>query len=169
MNERQPMDFYLVPTDMTQMYGNDSGLAEKGISAAQLRDISQRIEARKQLLILDACEAGGMVDTFAIRGAAEEKAMAQLARSAGIVVLAATGAEQLARESKDLEHGLFTHVLLQGVEGGADGSPSDGKITVFELGSYVDDQLPEINKQYSGQPQYPAVYMRGQDFPVAVP
>ena len=65
-------------------------------------------------------------------------------------------------------HGLFTYALLQGVEGKADGSPKDDKVTVSELNGYVQDQLPELSKRYYGQPQYPAVYMRGQDFPVSV-
>ncbi|MFC1714746.1 caspase family protein [Candidatus Poribacteria bacterium] len=168
-SEQEPADFHLVPTNMTQMYGNDVGLAERGVSAAQLRDMCQQIKARKQLLILDACQAGALADTFAIRGAAEEKAMAQLARSAGVAVLAATGAEQLAREFKALEHGLFTYALLQGMEGSADGSPKDGKVTVSELSGYVQDQIPELSKRHRGQEQWPFVYILGQDFPVAVP
>ena len=168
-DKRTPADFYLVPTDMTQMYGNDSGLIEKGISAAQLSNVCRRIDAQKQLLILDACQAGGALDAFDIRGAAEEKAIAQLARSAGVAVFAATGTEQFAREVKELEHGLFTYVLLQGMKGEADGAPKDGKVTVSELKSYVDDQIWELSKHYRGQPQYPVANTRGQDFPVVVP
>jgi WD40 repeat protein len=167
--KQKPADFYLVPTDVTQMYGNDALLAEKGISAAQLKEISQRIEARKQLVILDACQSGAVVDAFAMRGAAEEKAIAQLARSAGLTVLAAALSKQLATEFKELGHGLFTYTLLQGIEGGADGSPKDGRVTVSELSGYVQARIPELSKRYRGEPQYPNVYVRGQDFPVSVP
>jgi len=36
---------------------------------------------KKQLFILDACQSGGAVKSFAQRGAVREKALAQLARS----------------------------------------------------------------------------------------
>ena len=168
-SEQQEADFYLVPTDVTQMYGNDALLADKGISATQLRETCQRIEARKQLVILDACQSGAAVDTFAVRGIPEDKAIDQLSRSAGLTVIAATQPEQPAREFEKLGHGLFTHVLLQAIEGKADGSPKDGKVTVGELSSWVQDQIPELSREYPGGPQYPNVFMRGQDFPLTVP
>jgi len=161
-------DFYLIPTDVTQMYGNDAMLADKAISSEQLRDTCQRIEARKQLLILDACQAGAVVDRFTMRGSAEEKAIAQLARAAGLVVLASTHTEQFAAEFEDLGHGLFTYALLEAMEGEADGAPRDGKVTVFEVSSYVDDQIPELSRKYRGQTQYPKICTYGQDFPVTV-
>lgn len=103
-----------------------------------------------------------------MRGASEEKAILQLARSAGVVVMASTGTEQFATEFAQLGHGAFTYTLLKGLDGEADGSPKDGKITVKELEAYLGDKLPEITKQYRGAAQYPNSYARGQDFPIGV-
>jgi DNA-binding beta-propeller fold protein YncE len=161
-------EFYLIPRDVTQLYGDDEQLATRGIAAKLLKDFCARVKSQKQLIILDACQSGGAVETFAMRGAAEEKAMAQLARSAGVVVLAATGTEQFASEFKQLGHGIFTYALINGLQGRADGSPKDGKITVAELKAYLDDQIPELTKQYRGSVQYPTAYIRGQDFPIGV-
>ena len=94
--------------------------------------------------------------------------MDQLARSAGLTILAATQSDQLAREHEELGHGLFTHVLLQAIEGEADGIPKDGKVTVGEISIYVPDQMIKLSKDYPGGPQYPNVYMRGQDFPISI-
>ena len=163
-----PADFYLVSTDVTQLYGGDAILAEMAVSSLRLRYMCQWIRARKQLLILDACQSGAMVKKLAVRGMAEEKAIAQLARSAGVVVLASAESEQPASEAKELGHGLFTYTLLQGMEGKADGSPKDGKVTVNELSGYVQDQIPELTKRYRGEPQYPMVYVYGQDFPLVI-
>jgi len=168
-SKQKPADFHLVPTDVTQLYGNDALLVEKAISATQLRETCQRIKAVKELVILDTCQSGAAVDTFAMRGAAEEKAIAQLARSAGVTVLAAALSEQFAAESKELGHGLFTYTLLQGIEGEADGTPRDGKVTVGELSTYIHDQIEELSKRYHGESQYPKVFMHGQDFPIAIP
>lgn len=160
-----PQEFYLAPHEVLRLYGDDAHLAERGVSAKELREAVAAIAARKQLLVLDACQSGGAVDSFAVRGAAEEKAMLQLAKSAGVVVLAATGTEQFASEVKTLGHGVFTFALLQGLGGAADGG-GDGKITVKELEAYLNDAVPELTKKHRGSTQYPNSFARGQDFPL---
>jgi len=144
-------------------------LAGKGISAAQLKAFCTSIKAQKQLVVLDACQSGGAVASFATRGASEERAIMQLARSAGTILLASTGTEQFATEFSALSHGVFTYALLKGLDGDADGgNPKDGKITVKELEAYLNDQVPELTKKYRGTAQYPNSYARGQDFPLGM-
>jgi uncharacterized caspase-like protein len=94
--------------------------------------------------------------------------MAQLARSAGVVVLAASGTQQYAAEFKDLGHGVFTYSIIEGLSGNADGGKRDGMITVTELKAWIEDQVPELTMQYRGEAQYPTGYIKGQDFPVKV-
>ena len=162
-------DFFLVPYDVTKLYGDDELLATKAISAKRLKELCTKIQAQKQLVVFDACQSGGAVEAFSLRGASEEKAILQLARSAGVVVLAASGTEQLAAEFAKLGHGVFTYALLQGLAGQADGgSQPDGKITVKELEAYLNDIVPELSKRYRGKAQYPNSYARGQDFPLGV-
>ena len=158
-------DFYFVLHDVTDIYGSHI-LEEKGLSATHLRNISQNIRATKQLMIIDSCQSGKILERF--KGISEEKAIAQLARSAGITIICATQSEQFAIEYKEIKHGLFTYALLQGMEGKADGSPKDNKITVNELSAYIQAIIPELTKKYRGKLQYPNVYIRGQDFPIAI-
>jgi uncharacterized caspase-like protein len=117
---------------------------------------------------MDACQSGGSVELLATRGASEEKAIAQLSRSAGIHVMASAGSEQFATEFAELGHGLFTYVLMRALQGEADGAPKDGKVTIYELKSYIDDQVPEMTRKLKGKPQYPYTFSRGQDFPVVI-
>jgi WD40 repeat protein len=159
-------DFYIVPYDVTQLYGADDALAQKGISAKELQEFSKNIPAQKQLFILDACQSAGMIDAIAMRGAAEEKAIAQLARSTGSHWLTASGSEQFASEFSQLGHGVFTYCLLQGLRGGA--ANGDKQVTVNELKAYLEIQVPELSQKYKGSPQYPASYGFGNDFPVEV-
>lgn len=167
-NSSAPGDFYLALHDVTQLYGSDQMLADRGISAAELREAFGDIEARKQLIVLDACQSGGAVETFAMRGAAEEKAMIQLARSTGITLLASTGTEQFATEFEQLGHGVFTYSILDGLSGKADGGSRDGKITVKELEAYLNDTVPELTQEYKGTVQYPRSWSQGMDFPIGV-
>jgi len=158
--------FFLIPTDVVKMYLDTESLSVKGISAAEVKEWCKNVKAQKQLVIFDACQSGGALNQFASRGAAEEKAIMQLARSTGIVVLASTGTEQFATEFAQLGHGVFTFALLEGLQGNADGGTKDGKITVKELEAYINDRVPELTKQYKGDAQYPTSYSSGQDFPL---
>lgn len=159
-------DFYLVPHDVTQLYGADDALAQKGISATEMKDLASAIAAQKQLFVLDACQSAGAVETIAMRGAAEEKAIAQLARSTGTHWLTASGSEQYATEFAQLGHGVFTYALLEGLKGRADSG--DKRVTINELKAWLESEVPELTQKYKGTPQYPASYGYGQDFPVSV-
>lgn len=160
-------DFYFIPTENIRLYDFDL-LTNEAVNAATLQKKFANISALKQLVVLDACQSGGSTELLAVRGASEEKAMAQLSRSSGVHVLAASGSEQFATEFAELGHGLFTYVLLEALSGKADGAPKDGKVTIYELKAYVDSQVPEYSTQYKGKPQYPVTYSRGQDFPVVI-
>jgi len=160
-------DFYFIPTESIRLYDVDL-LADEAIYAGTMQKKFANISALKQMVVLDACQSGGSTELLAVRGASEEKAMAQLSRSSGVHVLAASGSQQFATEFEELGHGLFTYVLLEALSGKADGSPKDGKVTIYELKSYIDDQVPEYSNKFKGKPQYPVTYSRGQDFPVVI-
>ncbi|MBK9290734.1 MAG: caspase family protein [Bacteroidetes bacterium] len=159
--------FYLVPHDVTQLYGNDEALARNGISANMLKQLATGIKAQKQLFVLDACQSAGALEQAALRGAAEEKAIAQLARATGTHWLTASGSDQFAAEFSQLGHGVFTYTLLEALKGSADNG--DNKITVKEIDAYLQQMVPELSARYKGSPQYPASYGFGNDFPLAIP
>jgi WD40 repeat protein len=159
--------FFLVPHDVTQLYGNDGALAQKGLSANELKAFAQRIKAQKQLFILDACQSSGALETIAARGAAEEKAISQLARATGTHWLTAAGSQQFASEFAQLGHGVFTYALLDGLAGKADAN-GDGQITVKEIDAYLQDVVPTLTEKHKGTPQFPSSYGFGNDFPLGV-
>ena len=132
-----------------------------------MQGILREIKALKQVLVIDACHSGGATELLATRGGGEEKALAQLSRSAGVHVLASAGSEQYAGEFASLGHGIFTYLLLEGLSGKADGAPKDGKVTVYEIKSYLDDQVPEMTRKIKGHSQYPNTFSRGSDFPIS--
>jgi hypothetical protein len=163
---QEDQKFYLVPTDVTKIYGPSDSLISKGISSQKLRELSESIRAQKQLFILDACNSAGALQAFAQRGASQEKAIAQLARSTGTHWIAASSSNQFATEFATLGHGAFTYTLLKALSGEAD--TGDKRITINELKAYLESELPNVTKEYKGSPQYPASYGYGQDFPVAL-
>lgn len=161
-------EFFIVPFDVTQLYGDEIQLSAKAISASELKVISSQLNAQKQIFILDACNSGGALDAAGTRGAAEERAVAQLARSTGSYWLTASGSDQFATEFKQLGHGVFTYSLLEAIEGKNKSLTSDGVLTMRELSSFVEQRVPELSQQYKGKPQYPASFSIGNDFPLLI-
>ena len=152
----------MIPHDVVQLYGNEELLAERGISASELKGISQKINSQKQIFVLDACQSAGALDTF-LRGAEEEKAIAQLARSTGTYWITSTGSNQFAAEFAKLGHGLFTYTMLEGMNGQGDVN-QDKKLTIKELTFYLENKVPEVAEKLNGKPQYPSAYSFGNDF-----
>ena len=157
-------DFYLVLHPVVQMVGNEEMLRNNGLPAKGLRELLVEIPAQKQLVIFDACNSGGAMNVFT-RGAGEEAAISQLARSTGFTVLASTNQEQFASELNELKHGIFTYALLKGLEGDAD-LMKDGKITVKEIELYLNEIIPVLSEKYKGVQQFPQSFSRGMDFPI---
>ena len=161
-------EFHIIPYNVTKLYDYSEKLNANAISADELQTFSTELKAQKQMFVFDACQSGGMTEFLVARGAAEEKAIAQLARSTGTYWLTASNSEQYATEFAELGHGLFTYCVLLGLQGQADGGDKDKKITVKELSSFLDDKVPELSRKYKGTPQYPNTYGMGMDFPIII-
>lgn len=166
MSQTAEPEFFLALPQVTQLYGNDALLSQHGLSASQLRDLARSIPAQKQLFILDACQAAGALQQLALRGAAEQKAIASLARSTGTYWLTATGSDQFAVEFETLGHGVFTYALLEALRGAAD--DGDAQLSVREIDAFLQSRVPDLTRLHRGSPQYPASYGFGQDFPIAI-
>jgi WD40 repeat protein len=160
-------EFFLIPFDVTQLYGRDDMLDEKGISAEEIKTFAQSINAQKQIFVLDACQSAGALESAVTRGAVEEKAIAQMARSTGTFWITASGTEQFSTEFEKLGHGVFTYAMLEGVKGEADAN-KDRKLTIRELSTYIENRVPELSEQYKGLPQFPSAYSFGNDFPIVI-
>lgn len=165
-NINEKSDFFLVLHNITKMYEADDMLKSKGISAKEIGAFSKSIRSQKQLFLLDACQSGGAMQTLAMRGAAEEKAIAQLSRSTGTYFIAASGTEQFATEVATLGHGIFTYSIIEALKGQC--KSQDGRLTVNLLKGCVEDMVPELSKKYKGSPQFPTGYGFGQDFPIVI-
>ncbi|MGI8619321.1 MAG: caspase family protein, partial [Gemmatimonadaceae bacterium] len=147
--------FFLVPSDVEQITNVDD-LRRKGLSAEELMSLFEAIPARKKLMVVDACQSGGIVAGFARRGAAEERAIAQLARSSGLFVISATDSEQFAHEVAELGNGILTAALLRALEGGI---PDSGKVgMVRQLLSETEYGTHELSRILRRDPQYPMVF-----------
>lgn len=158
--------FYFITPEVTGLYQKEK--LKDALYVVELQEKFKQLPALKQVVFVDACHSGSSVEMLAMRGGAEEKALAQLSRSSGIHVMASSESQQQSAEIKSLNHGVFTYVLLQALSGKADGAPADSKITVYEIKSYIDDQVPELSYKLIRHRQFPSTFSIGHDFPLVM-
>ena len=159
--------YYFLPQDFR--YVDDAAIHQHGISQDHFQRWLASIPARKSLILVDTCESGSLtVALAAMRGMAKKTAVAKLTRATGRATIVASTAQQPALEGYE-GHGVFTYALLQGLrDADAKFGNRDGYIGLFELASYVNDQVPALTMKAFSFEQIPQVNMMGTDFPIGV-
>ncbi len=131
----RPEDLYLLPQD-TEM-GNVAGTA---IPLDHLRDAFDGLDAHMTVVFADVSHAGSL-------GSARTRTAAGGDDPGGFVVFTAAGPNQVAREGEAYGggHGIFTHYLLQGLQGAADdpeeGGDGNRVVVLGELLEYVRNRV----------------------------
>ncbi len=119
-------------------HSDDKGLHLKDgmISKSELHDELSSLSAHTKVAILDSCFSGAISAKGVETAPAFELPRVEFDEPSGSVFLTASTGKQLAYESDDLGSSVFTHHLLNGLYGEADGN-ADGVVTVDELYQYV--------------------------------
>ncbi len=132
------------------------------ISSNEIVEMSKKIKSLSQLFIFDTCHAGG-VDTI-VSGLYDAR-MSVLAKKMGLHIYASANSLQEAMDGYK-GNGLFTHVLLDGLNnnGKAD-TNKDKNISLVELGAYSKQTTTDLSKQV-GHSQTPLIINFGKDNPV---
>lgn len=119
-------------------HSDDRGLHLKDglISKSELHDELSGLSAHTKVAILDSCFSGA-ITAKGVEAAPEfELPRVEFDEPSGSVFLTASSGKQFAYESDQLGSSIFTHHLLNGLYGEADGNV-DGVVTVDELYQYV--------------------------------
>ena len=156
-------DWMFIPYDLVTPERPEV-LQRDGISSRELAEAVKMIPAQKLMVIIDACKSGAA--TISFRGLEERRALAQLSRSTGTHMIAATTKDQPASELDALGHGVFTYTLLEGLMGKAASGEKD--VTARKLMVFVEQAMPELTRRYRSEEQYPVVSSNGMDFPLAL-
>lgn len=156
-------DYYFIPVNFR--YTNKTDIPLKAISKSDLTKNLSLIKAGKTLMMLDTCNSGAFFADSNKRGMGDKGIFERLSKATGHAILAAASDSQSAMEGYN-GHGVFTYVLLDGLAGNAD-SDGDGFVTLTELSSYVENQVPELSYEKWGYEQVSQKELRRQDFPIA--
>jgi peptidoglycan hydrolase-like protein with peptidoglycan-binding domain len=131
---------YLLPVNA------DPNRAElNGYSLDTLLANLAKVPVRSMVVYLDACFSGESQKGMLVQATSGLTVEARLPdTSKSMVVVTAAQNDQFASWDEDAKHGLFTKHLLEALRGEADGEGygnRDGKVTLAELHSYLDEEM----------------------------
>ena len=155
-------EWYFLPHDVDL-----KDVSKTAISARELQDALVNSPVRRIFLLVDACNSGSGIDSFNRYRALQRRISQQVGRDVGVTVLTATRRDQAAAEMPELGHGVFTHVILEGLAGGADTSPRDNQVSVHELANFVARNLEDKARPFAESlqsTQTPTHFVIGADF-----
>lgn len=159
VQDRSTRSYYFLPYGASAANHLTAGVRMSDFDE-MLRIVRQN--ARAVILILDTCHAGALRLTGSNWISMEEPS-GRLSVGEGVFLLAAAKPGEESEEDPALAHGVFTHAVLQGLQGAAD-TDRDGKISVGDLFSFVARRVPEL----SSGAQHPYYKIEGSDVPFAV-
>lgn len=114
---------YLVTTDFTEEC--------YGVRMSQILHFANKSKCKNKIIILDCCFSGHMGESLLQNNSS--------VLGEGVTIMAASRAWQPSAENANIQHGVFTDLLIQGLKGGA--ADISGNITPASLYSFVDQSL----------------------------
>ena len=159
----RPDNLYLLTHDTEPDDISGTALPMREITVA----LTQTLRAERILVFVDTCYSGDLTLARGTRNTASATGIVrshldELGKSnPGIAFLTSSDHDQTSRESEKWGkgHGVFTHFLLEGLRGKADGyggGVRDGRVRVGELFDYVCESVKnEIPTQHPTTGRYP--------------
>jgi len=139
------LEKYLLPYDV-----DPKELYATAMPMEEISRLFSRIRSDRLVFIVDTCYSGASggrtISVSDIRAGISDGFLDRITGGKGKIILTASGANEVSAESDELQHGIFTHFLIKGLQGQAD-SDGDGLITVDEVYTYVSKQVPQATNQ----------------------
>lgn len=146
--------FYYLTKDIASEDLSDPEIRKNyTISSNELTQWINAIPAQKQVMILDACNSGKLVEDFAAitkkdLSPAQIRALDRMKDRTGMFILTGSAANKVSYEASQYGQGLLTYSLLQGMSGLA--LTEDKRVDVMSLFQYSRDKVPELAKGVGG-------------------
>ncbi len=139
------LEKYLLPVD-----ADLKDLYATALPMGELSRIFNRIRSERLIYIADSCYSGASggrtIGVSGTRASLSDAFMDRIAGGKGRVIITASGANEVSVENDELEHGVFTYFLIEGLKGPAD-TDKDGIVTVDEAYNYVSRRVPQATSQ----------------------
>lgn len=142
---------YLVPVDADPAF-----VRLNGYNLATFYKNLGQLQARSVTVVVDACFSGGSESGMLLKNASP--VFVQVANPAlaaqNAIVFTSAGGDQISSWYPEKRHSLFTYFFLKGLSGEADAN-KDKKVTVAELNTFINDQVPYLARKLHNREQTP--------------
>ncbi|MFN0173794.1 MAG: caspase family protein, partial [Saprospiraceae bacterium] len=146
--------FYYLTKDIGSQDLSDPAIRSNyTVSSEELTQWLTAIPAQKQVMIIDACNAGKVVESFASIAQknldpSQIRALDRMKDRTGMFILTGSAGDKVSYEASQYGQGLLTYSLLQGMSGLA---LAEGKrVDVMKLFNYSRDIVPELARGIGG-------------------
>jgi uncharacterized caspase-like protein len=140
---------YLLPWD-----ANVDNLFASALSNAEFHHLLNTIRARRLVIFMDACYAGGVAQRGARDLAIIANPYERLAEGEGRLVIAASKPNQRSWEDESLGHGIFSYHLIEALSGAAD-TNQDGCVSIMDVYRFLERNVPRSARKLSRSDQEP--------------
>ncbi|MCB9297116.1 MAG: caspase family protein [Lewinellaceae bacterium] len=151
-NADQAQFYYLTQDIATENLSDDGIRATRAISTEELARWINEVPALRQVMILDACNSGKVVESISggqkNLNSSQVRALDRMKDRTGMFVLAGSAADKVSYEASQYGQGLLTYSILQGMSGF---KLRDGKyVDVSLLFEYARDEVPKMAESIGG-------------------
>ena len=134
---------YLCPVD-----ADSNNLRSTAISTDEFTTALRALKAGRVAVFLDTCHSGGVGAPREagahVKAGLSDTGYSQLATGRGRVIIASCHPDEVSWELPGMRNGLFTHYLLEGLQGEA--ASSDGAVHILDLYKYISERVPKHRK-----------------------
>ena len=129
---------FFLPQSAHKDYLPETGIDQNSLVAALVA-----AKPKSVTLFIDSCYSGSTRSGETLLASARPLALKakETVFPSNFTVISASRLDQISSSSPELKHGIFSFYVMKGMEGEADLN-KDGKITVGELQSYLEDAVP---------------------------
>lgn len=143
---------YLLPWDASV-----DNLFASALSNMMFHQLLNTIRARRLVIFMDACYAGGVAQRGARDLAIIANPYERLAEGEGRIVIAASKPNQRSWEDDSLGHGIFSYHLLEAMAGAAD-TNEDGCVSIMDVYRFLEKNVPRSARKLSRSDQEPLLH-----------
>ncbi|MCB9300377.1 MAG: caspase family protein [Lewinellaceae bacterium] len=145
--------FYYLTQEIASENLSDEGVRNtRAISTAELTKWINDIPAQKQVMILDACNSGKVVELLESGtknlNSTQIRALDRMKDRTGMFVLAGSAADKVSYEASQYGQGLLTYSLLEWMKYRA--LEGDSTVDVVRLFEYARDRVPKLASEIGG-------------------
>ncbi len=151
----QEGDFYYLTADAysaTDEVLKDNELRKQfTLSSQELTQLLQSIAAHKQVLLIDACASGRLVENLMAKrdiSSSSIRALDRMKDRTGVHIITGCAADAVSYEATRYGQGILTYSLLEGIKGAA--LRENKYVDVVQLFQKAQERVPELAKGIGG-------------------